>query len=165
MSFPRVYREIEEMVPRLALHTKTARAIARKAGLHSGEAVNRPATVIDVFVDPFQEAFARQHVVDFTNYTMIRMSSTSNLMVYLNRSLTGLTDTRIDPIDYIGMQIVEGNAFLGANRDSSSTGLGWKTLKAVNRVPLRVGLSTDLTLLSMDPRSLDGPFNVVVQVL
>lgn len=48
MSFPISYREISEMMPKRALQTRMARAIARKAGLRvgGGTSAGRPPTTI-----------------------------------------------------------------------------------------------------------------------
>lgn len=109
MSFPALYKEVRRMVRNEALQTKTARAIARKAGLRQApaptiEASGRPATLIDCFVLIDDDALvdknpltglddvsgAYQWIVDLSGYTHIRISSSSDWVTKIAYAETGV---------------------------------------------------------------------------
>lgn len=156
MSYPTVYRAIDNMILEEALETPMTRAIARKAGLRSTEGTTRTRalTVLDVYVgiaEPDSEEAVLGEIsywwlVDFTGATEIRATwpddATSVFVLYSDPSLEPSLDS-LDPFDHpvlTGFDEVGDEQNVGGFNANSSGALGWLTLPPERRVPLRIAI-------------------------
>lgn len=157
MAYPIIYRELAELDEDESLHTAMARAVARKAGLRRG--VSSPATartLIDTYVVPAggeagasedMSNFAYTFEVNLTGATQIRTMSQSVEFVYVYVSRLGVGSTVLDPGDWVQLR---GTYSYGEDRifsnieDFEIGDLFWATLSDEDKVPLRVGLGTDV---------------------
>lgn len=172
MSFPRTYSAIREMLPEIALETRTARGIMRKAGLSGAIAGGlRPRTVVDAYVDVNNGSLRYQWFVDLANFTQIRFTSQSSVSVYLWWSPD--TSGILAPPSYAAWQSprVGGTTslYVATRRDlenPASEDLSWRQIPAERRVPVRFSLADGFgSLAFVAPEAFDGPFSVAVQVL
>lgn len=106
----------------------------------------------------------RQYIVDLTNKTEIRLSSQSNIDVYILYSTsTDSSEGPLDPNDYAPMfGATPDEAF--SVKANSGEDLPWLEIFEFNRRELRLAVSTDAGFVSMNPSSLDGPFSLMLQV-
>jgi len=170
LSYPRFYAAIKEMAREEALHTKTARAIARRAGLRSlrtGSDLG-PGTLVDATLGPTHIPFQWQWTVDLSGYERIRLDIRHHDNVLLYYSVDGPSTSALDPGDYeafTGVFVESGlSGILQANDGSA---LRWMVIPEELRVPLRLCFAHDsgnpgTPSVSMDT-DLGGPWGAMLQ--
>ena len=159
-AFPKIYRGIWEMIPRIILAIPFARKVARRADLRvSGTA--GPRTVLEGFIHPEEDHRARIWYVDFSSVAYVRLQSSSSATVYLNYLADGSS------IDGAATQIY-GTDELGdphpVSAGAGDTDLGWLRLEDETLLQTRVGIGMGENRINLDPNTLDGPFSVALQV-
>lgn len=169
MTFPSTYHALARLALKKALQTRWARAIARKAGLHTLPPVGGVRTVIDASIHPLEEAYGRQYIADLSGATEMRLSSTSNVPVWVRYSVVGATSTLLEMIDAAtlhGLDETSTDVPLSAQRTDvdAAEPLGWLAIPSELRVEMRLLVSTRQFQQALDPLSLDGPFAVLMQV-
>jgi hypothetical protein len=159
MSYPRFYRVIREMIPRVILELPFARKMARRADIRmAGE--SGPRTVVEGFIHPEEDSRARIWYVDFSSVAYVRLFAQSSATVYLNRLESG---SSIDgtPSQIYGRDAV-GNLW-PVSADRIATDLGWLRLEDDALGESRVGIGMAENRINLDPATLDGPFSLVLQ--
>lgn len=168
MSFPITYEELRKLARKTFLHTLVARGVARKAGLISAPGTSPARTVIDAYVHPLEGVLGRQYAADFTGETRMRLTSQSNVPIYVHYSLQDPPDnTLLDPTDYQPLWgfDADGNFTTLSALIAESTGdLRWLTIPDFLRVSLRLVVSTQSETPAMNSDILDGSFSMMLQV-
>lgn len=141
------------MVPEVALNTKMARGVARKAGLRRGTGVVETTVVSDYIGIAEQPILARQWLVDLTECTRARFYSGSSALVYLLTSESVESEV-LDPGNFATFVDVDSVAFSCQAGDAPE----WRAIALSQRGPQRLAL-----FISGDPLALDGPFPVLFQ--
>jgi hypothetical protein len=176
--FPKVYSGIKEMARREALKVRTARAIARKAGLRSSPSdagsgtSTAPYTVIDSVVigAPLNspEYMSYQWAVNLTGVTHLRLYAHSDFDIhpFLSAEPEALAPADWQPIYgvYESLTIRFGDNFLYPFRSNANLrgfDLLWIDLAEEYRAPWRLTFATQL---GTPPELFNTrPFHVVMQ--
>lgn len=157
--YPRLAAAMEDAIKKRALLRRFASAVARRAGLRQGPATAPPRTVIDAYVSPDEEPFARQWITDLSGMTRIRFQSRSSNPVYLFAS-SSVSDEALNPGDFAAMLDGDGDQ-IGAE-DSPAT-LEWRTLADEHRGVLRLTISSEAVFAGWNGGGYASPFAVSVE--
>lgn len=171
MTFRLTYREIRELARKTFLHTLVARGVARKAGLIASPALSGLRTVIDAYVSPLESPLARQYAVDLTGATEMRLTSQSNVPIYIFFSLA-VDSEALDPGDFQPLSgldedeiLIILSASIADSVSGGSSALHWLGIPEVLRVPLRLTISTGSAIPAMNSDLLDGSFSMALQIV
>lgn len=167
-SYPKFLEGVREMARKEALKTRTARSIARKAGLRQGTVEAGPATLIDATLSANFLPLQWQWRVDLSSYPYARMDARGNDHLYAHCSLD--TSAALDPGDW---QLITGTYTEGGGAGSlfgselegqDAEPLRWLEIDGAFRAPVRVCFAP-LGGPSDSPVDVGGPAGVFVQGL
>lgn len=168
MGFRITDREIDRMIRKEALIKPKAQEMVRKGGVPQREAPDTtltvPRTIIDAFLAPREGALGRQYLADLSGAERVRLSSQSNVTVYILCS-ESTTNGVLNPGDWVVLEDADGSP-VSASKNNSDPGddLRWFTLAPEQRMLLRLIVSTAQGTPELDIDALDGPFSVALQV-
>lgn len=167
MGYPIFFRQVDRLMESEALHTLTAHEMARKAGFTQTEGpvtvTGAPMTVIDAYFHPDEPAFWRQYLADFTEVSRVRVSSQSSSPIYVFYS-PSVGAGPLDNSDFAPL-VDDIGTVVNASRTNSDPGddLRWFDLDPLERIPLRLTLSTSQGAVEIDEGLLDGAFSIALQ--
>ena len=148
------------MIDGEVLETRTARDIARKAGLRGAAGVpvaSRVRTLVDAWITPDTRPLVYQWLVDLSGFTKIRLTSQSvgEVIVYYSMTLSG----DLDPGDFTEWS----DLFTEQQFEVPGEGLFWAEIPGELRGPLRLTLANDLGNFELTEARVGPAFSMSLQ--